>query len=356
MSKQLFKGWHHYGVMCRDMEESIAFYRDALGFEFMFYAGEMEGADHIKIAFMKNDKLVLELLEPVSWNQEACDWASQGMNHIAFAVGDCDAMQEKLEKEFNVVFTDPEDGPDCKAVFFRGPGGERLELIEMKPLKHSPAHSRDTFAELVCSNSLRSDALTNAVGLLKEEMRMCGSLIMEAAEKTKVPAGSALAVDRDAFSQYVTDQIRSHPLIHITAEEIAEIPEGPAVIATGPLTSQPLAEAIGRLTGNDSFYFYDAAAPIVTAESIDMTKAYRKSRYDKGSADYINCPMDKEQFDAFYEALITAETAEMHAFEKEVYFEVYTSIHSTSLDLTLIYSLTRYIIMNIPRNSSSWLR
>ena len=145
MSKQLFKGWHHYGVMCRDMEESIAFYRDALGFEFMFYAGEMEGADHIKIAFMKNDKLVLELLEPVSWNQEACDWASQGMNHIAFAVGDCDAMQEKLEKEFNVVFTDPEDGPDCKAVFFRGPGGERLELIEMKsdlfPIVHTPNDS-----------------------------------------------------------------------------------------------------------------------------------------------------------------------------------------------------------------------
>ncbi len=209
----------------------------------------------------------------------------------------------------------------CEAAWQLAKRGICVELIEMKPLKHSPAHSRDTFAELVCSNSLRSDALTNAVGLLKEEMRMCGSLIMEAAEKTKVPAGSALAVDRDAFSQYVTDQIRSHPLIHITAEEIAEIPEGPAVIATGPLTSQPLAEAIGRLTGNDSFYFYDAAAPIVTAESIDMTKAYRKSRYDKGSADYINCPMDKEQFDAFYEALITAETAEMHAFEKEVYFE-----------------------------------
>ena len=209
----------------------------------------------------------------------------------------------------------------CEAAWQLAERGIEVTLYEMKPHKKSPAHHTDTFAELVCSNSLRSDALTNAVGLLKQEMREIGSLIMKCADENKVPAGSALAVDRIRFSQAVTDAIRSHPLIEIKEEEITEIPDGPAVIATGPLTSEPLAEAIIKKMDQQSCYFYDAAAPIVTAESIDMSKAYRKSRYDKGTADYINCPMTFEEFEAFYQALIHAETAELHDFEKEVYFE-----------------------------------
>ena len=209
----------------------------------------------------------------------------------------------------------------CEAAWQLARRGIETDLYEMKPVKHSPAHHADTFAELVCSNSLRSDALNNAVGLLKEEMRMIGSLIMEAAEATKVPAGSALAVDREKFSQYVTDKIRKEPLIHVIEEEVTEIPEGPTVIATGPLSSDAMVEAIGKLIDSKYCYFYDAAAPIVTADSIDFTKAYRKSRYDKGSADYINCAMDFDQFNAFYEAVVTAKTAELHSFEKEVYFE-----------------------------------
>ena len=196
-----------------------------------------------------------------------------------------------------------------------------VDLYEMKPLKKSPAHKADTFAELVCSNSLRSDQPVNAVGLLKIEMRQIGSLIMTCADATRVPAGSALAVDREGFSQMVTEKIRNHPRIRIISEEVSEIPEGPAIIATGPLTSEPMSQAIGRLIDEKYCYFYDAAAPIVTRESIDFTKAYVKSRYDKGSADYINCPMDRMQFEAFYQALITAETAELHTFEKEVFFE-----------------------------------
>ncbi len=209
----------------------------------------------------------------------------------------------------------------CEAAWQLASRGIHVKLVEMKPLKKTPAHHSDDFAELVCSNSLRSDALSNAVGLLKEEMRTIGSLIMTCADATKVPAGSALAVDRFGFSGMVSEKIRNHPLIEITAEEVTEIPDGPVIIATGPLTSEGMAAAIGRLTGEEYCYFYDAAAPIVTAESIDMTKAYRKSRYDKGEADYINCPMTREQFEEFYQALITAETAEMHSFEKEVFFE-----------------------------------
>ena len=209
----------------------------------------------------------------------------------------------------------------CEAAWQLAKRGIAVTLAEMKPHKKSPAHHSDTFAELVCSNSLRSDALTNAVGLLKQEMREIGSLIMKCADENKVPAGSALAVDREKFSQAVTDAIRSHPLITVVEKEYTEIPEEPCIIASGPLTSEPLAEAMMKLMDQDSCYFYDAAAPIVTAESIDMSKAYRKSRYDKGSADYINCPMSREEFEAFYQALITAETADLHSFEKEVFFE-----------------------------------
>ena len=204
----------------------------------------------------------------------------------------------------------------CEAAWQLAKRGIETDLYEMKPHKHSPAHHADTFAELVCSNSLRSDALSNAIGLLKEEMRTIGSLIMEAADATRVPAGSALAVDREGFSNYVTEKIKGNPLIHVIDEEVTDIPEGPCVIATGPLSSEAMVEAIGKLIDSRYCYFYDAAAPIVTAESIDFSKAYRKSRYDKGSADYINCPMDFDEFNAFYEAVVTAKTAELHSFEK----------------------------------------
>ncbi|MCI5723140.1 MAG: methylenetetrahydrofolate--tRNA-(uracil(54)-C(5))-methyltransferase (FADH(2)-oxidizing) TrmFO [Erysipelotrichaceae bacterium] len=209
----------------------------------------------------------------------------------------------------------------CEAAYQLAKRGIHVRLYEMKPTKHSDAHHSDDFAELVCSNSLRSDALTNAVGLLKEEMRQIGSIIMEVADSTKVPAGSALAVDREQFSKQITDKIRNHPNIEVIAEEVTSIPSGPTIIATGPLSSKGMVEAIGALIDEKYCYFYDAAAPIVTAESIDFNKAYKKSRYDKGDADYVNCPMTKDEFDAFYTELIQAETAEMHSFEKEVYFE-----------------------------------
>ena len=176
--------------------------------------------------------------------------------------------------------------------------GISVDLYEMRPKKSSAAHQTENFAELVCSNSLRSDALVNAVGVLKEEMRMLNSLIMEAADATRVPAGSALAVDRVGFSKYVTDKIRNHPLINVIHEEVTEIPEGNVLIASGPLTSDSLSSKIQDLLGKDYFYFYDAAAPIVEKDSINFEKAYYKARYDKGEKDYINCPMTKDEFEA----------------------------------------------------------
>ena len=199
--------------------------------------------------------------------------------------------------------------------------GYKVRLFEMRPQKSTGAHKTGEFSELVCSNSLRSNALTNAVGLLKQEMRELDSLIMKAADKHAIPAGSALAVDREGFAREITETLRNHPLVEIVSEEVTSIPEGPTIIATGPLTSSPLARAIKDLLQEDSFYFFDAAAPIVTKESINMDIAYYKSRYDKGDADYINCPMTKEQFDAFYDALINGETAEVHDVDKEIYFE-----------------------------------
>ena len=195
-----------------------------------------------------------------------------------------------------------------------------VRLVEMRPVKESPAHHTDQFAELVCSNSLRSDSLQNAVGILKEEMRSLDSLIMKAADEHRVPAGSALAVDRISFSKSINDLLSNHPLVEIVREEITEIPDGPVIIASGPLTSDHLSKAIQELTHEDYFHFYDAAAPIIEKDSIDFSKAYVKSRYDKGEAAYINCAMDKAEFDAFYDALIHAETAELHDFE-ETYFE-----------------------------------
>lgn len=199
--------------------------------------------------------------------------------------------------------------------------GIPVRLIEMRPKHMSPAHQSERFAELVCSNSLRSDSLNNAVGILKEEMRHLDSLIMKCADEHRVPAGSALAVDRVGFSQAVTDHLSNHPLVEVVHEEIDHIPDGPVIIASGPLTSDALAKAIQEYTHEDYFHFYDAAAPIIEKDSIDFSKAYIKSRYDKGEAAYINCPMTKEEFDAFYQELIHAETAQLHDIDEETYFE-----------------------------------
>jgi methylenetetrahydrofolate--tRNA-(uracil-5-)-methyltransferase len=200
--------------------------------------------------------------------------------------------------------------------------GVPVTLYEMRPVRSTPAHHTDKFAELVCSNSLRANALTNAVGVLKEEMRRLGSLILRAADLNAVPAGGALAVDREGFSAAVTEAIRAHPLIEVRNEEVTDIPpEGIVVVATGPLTSPALSDRIRELTGEEYFYFYDAAAPIVERDSIDMEKVYVASRYGKGEAAYLNCPMTEEEFNAFYDALVTAEKAELKSFEKEIYFE-----------------------------------
>lgn len=202
--------------------------------------------------------------------------------------------------------------------------GAQVTLYEMRPVKSTPAHKTAGFAELVCSNSLRGAGMENAVGVLKEEMRRLGSIVMEAADATKVPAGGALAVDRHGFSDYITEKVTSHPNITVVHEEITEIPEEDdaiTIIASGPLTEGALAEAIAKRIDNDSLYFYDAAAPIVSLESIDMSKAYRASRYGKGEAAYINCPMTKEEYEAFWTELTNAEKAPTRDFEKEKFFE-----------------------------------
>ncbi|MDK8757287.1 methylenetetrahydrofolate--tRNA-(uracil(54)-C(5))-methyltransferase (FADH(2)-oxidizing) TrmFO [Lactobacillus iners] len=200
--------------------------------------------------------------------------------------------------------------------------GIEVDLYEMRPVKMTPAHETGNLSELVCTNSMRSNQLSNAVGLLKEEMRQLDSLIMRVADETAVPAGGALAVDRDSFSKKVTQIINELPNVHVHNEEIKDIPkDGINIIATGPLTSDLLATKIKEFCGSESLHFFDAAAPIITAESIDYNIVYKKSRYDKGEAAYLNCPMDKEQFVNFYNNLITAETAELHEFEKNNVFE-----------------------------------
>lgn len=203
----------------------------------------------------------------------------------------------------------------CEAAYQAARRGIHVRLVEMKPEKMTPAHSYTGFAELVCSNSLRSDEVTSGVGLLKEELRRLGSLIMEAAEATRVAAGGALAVDRRLFSDYITEKIRENDLIEIVPCEATDLPEGITVVATGPLTSDAMAERISDLIGGDSLHFYDAAAPIVDFDSIDMSRAFFASRYGKGTPDYINCPMNKEEYDNFYDALVSAETAHLHDFE-----------------------------------------
>ena len=200
--------------------------------------------------------------------------------------------------------------------------GIEVELYEMKPHKMTPAHHSTNFAELVCSNSLRGDRLENAVGLLKEELRRCGSLIISCADATRVEAGGCLAVDRDGFAALVTEKIRNHPNITVIDREVTEVPEGPVIIATGPLTSDALSEAIGKYFGETGYlHFFDAAAPLVTAESIDMNEAWWQSRYDRGTPDYINCGMTKEQYEAFMKELVSAEEAEVHGFEDKNVFE-----------------------------------
>ncbi|MBB6674585.1 FADH(2)-oxidizing methylenetetrahydrofolate--tRNA-(uracil(54)-C(5))-methyltransferase TrmFO [Cohnella nanjingensis] len=200
--------------------------------------------------------------------------------------------------------------------------GVPVRLYEMRPVRRTPAHHTDRFAELVCSNSLRANGLTNAVGVLKAEMRLLDSLILSAADQHAVPAGGALAVDREGFSGEVTSRLRNHPLVTVVNEELSALPaDGIVVVATGPLTSPDLSKQIQELFGEEYFYFYDAAAPIVEKESIDMEKVFLASRYDKGEAAYLNCPMSEEEFEAFYGALTTAETAEIKDFEKEMYFE-----------------------------------
>ncbi|MEK3855126.1 FADH(2)-oxidizing methylenetetrahydrofolate--tRNA-(uracil(54)-C(5))-methyltransferase TrmFO [Cytobacillus sp. FSL H8-0458] len=199
--------------------------------------------------------------------------------------------------------------------------GIKVKLYEMRPVRQTPAHHTDKFAELVCSNSLRANTLTNAVGVLKEEMRKLNSVIIHSADSSAVPAGGALAVDRHDFAARVTEQVKNHPNVTVINEEMTDIPEGPTVIATGPLTSEALSAKLKELSGEDYLYFYDAAAPIIEKDSIDMNKVYLKSRYDKGEAAYLNCPMTEEEFDRFYEALTSAETVPLKEFEKEIFFE-----------------------------------
>ena len=199
--------------------------------------------------------------------------------------------------------------------------GVKVRLYEMRPVKQTPAHHTENFAELVCTNSLRANQLTNGVGLLKEEMRHLNSVVMQAADKHNVPAGGALAVDRDSFSKAITAAVKNHPNVEVITEEVTSIPSGLTVVATGPLTSDLLAKEIVKFTGDDGLYFYDAAAPIVAKDSLDMDKVYLKSRYDKGEAAYLNCPMTEAEFNAFHKELVNAEMAELHDFEDEKFFE-----------------------------------
>lgn len=208
----------------------------------------------------------------------------------------------------------------CEAAWQLVSRGIRVRLYDMKPSRMTPAHTSPFFAELVCSNSLRSDRLQNAAGLLKEEMRRLGSVIMAAADQTRVPAGGALAVDREAFSASITKALKEHPLLTFISDEVTQFPAAPAIIASGPLTSPALSESVMALPDAGTLHFYDAAAPIVLKESIDMSRAFKASRYGRGD-DYINCPMDETQYKAFHQALIDAQTAAVHGFEESAVFE-----------------------------------
>lgn len=210
----------------------------------------------------------------------------------------------------------------CEAAWQIAQRGMKVKLYEMKPERYSPAHSSPELAEIVCSNSFKSASMENAAGLLKQELRIMDSLIMNCADENRVPAGQALAVDRECFSASVTTKIENHPNIELIRAEIEEIPsEGTVIIATGPLTSEALSKSIQILLGRDYFYFFDAAAPVITLESLNMNKIFKADRYGKGDSDYINCPMTEDEYNAFYDALIQAETAELHNFENCKVFE-----------------------------------
>ncbi|MCR5559981.1 MAG: methylenetetrahydrofolate--tRNA-(uracil(54)-C(5))-methyltransferase (FADH(2)-oxidizing) TrmFO [Schwartzia sp.] len=235
--------------------------------------------------------------------------------------------------------------------------GVKVELYEMRPEHSTPAHKTGDFAELVCSNSLRGAGLENAVGVLKEEMRRLGSIVMEAADATKVPAGGALAVDRHGFSRYITEHVSNHPNVTVIHKELTEIPveeDAVTIVATGPLTAGALAEDIKNRIGQGYFYFYDAAAPIVTLESVDMTRAWRASRYDKGEAAYINCPMTKEEYTAFWQALTTAEKAPTHDFEKEIFFEgcMPVEVMASRGEDTLLFGPLKPVGLDDPRTGN----
>lgn len=209
----------------------------------------------------------------------------------------------------------------CEAAWQLVKQGIPVRLIEMKPTKFSPAHKSGDFAELVCSNSLKAEHLSNASGLLKAEMDKFGSLVLTAARESRVPAGTALAVDRNAFSRRITEAVENHPMIRVERRTVSDIPDEPAILATGPLTDASLLDALTALPGLSALHFFDAAAPIVTAESLDMGKLFRQSRNDGAAGDYLNSPMDQAQYGAFYEALTGAELAPLHDFEKDLVFE-----------------------------------
>ncbi|HWR23892.1 MAG TPA: methylenetetrahydrofolate--tRNA-(uracil(54)-C(5))-methyltransferase (FADH(2)-oxidizing) TrmFO [Feifaniaceae bacterium] len=238
----------------------------------------------------------------------------------------------------------------CEAAYQLAERGISVRLYEMKPVNRSPAHTSDAFAELVCSNSLRSDRLQNAVGLLKEELRRLNSLILRAADAARVPAGGALAVDRAGFSDYITDVIRTHPSITVISGEVVSLPEPPAIIATGPLTAGPLFSAIEEALGA-SLHFYDAAAPVLFADSLDHHIIFRASRYGRGE-DYLNCPMTREEYSAFYYALVAAETAELHAFETPRVFEgcMPVEVMAKRGEKTLAFGPLKPVGLTDPRN------
>jgi methylenetetrahydrofolate--tRNA-(uracil-5-)-methyltransferase len=232
--------------------------------------------------------------------------------------------------------------------------GMRVRLFEMRPVRMTEAHQTANFAELVCSNSLRNSSLETAVGVLKEEMRRLGSIVMLAAERAQVPAGAALAVDRESFSGFITATLSAHPMVTIEREEIVAIPDGPTIIATGPLTSPALGDALNQLIGPRNLYFYDAIAPIVTAESIDTEIAFRASRYGKGGDDYINCPMTEAEYHAFIEAVTAADKVALHPFEKPVYFEGCMPIEEMARrgPMTLAFGPMRPVGLSDPRTGT----
>ena len=241
----------------------------------------------------------------------------------------------------------------CEAAWQLAKRGVRVRLYEMRPVKRTPVHKTDALAEMVCSNSLRSDSLDNAVGLLHEEMRRLDSLFLSSADNNRVPAGKALAVDRSRFSREITERLAAVSEVEIIREELTEIPKGPCIIATGPLTSEALSQDICKLTGSEHLYFYDAISPIILADTIDTNKTFAASRYDKGGADYINCPFTQQEFDRFYTELMQAETDELPDFERKLFFEGCLPIEEIGRrgPETLLYGPMKPVGLTDPRSN-----